>query len=225
MHLVIVGAGRLGTHLVGLVRKARHTVVVIEQDPEKCQAAAEAYDVMAIRGDASTREALEKAKAGQADAVVVTCRSPGVALAVSVLVRKMGAKRVLAFAQREEHREVLEEAGVLALESPEALAAERLFWWLQEPRVRDILRLAEGRVEVFEAKVDEGTAPADRTVADLQEKTGARVACIRRGAEWLLPLPGTDLKGGDRLTLFAEAEKVEKVLKHLQARKGNPREK
>ncbi len=223
MELVVVGAGRLGSHLVRLARNGRHSVTVVEQDPERCRAVAEAHDVMAIRGDGTSRDALEKAKAGGADAVVVTCRSPGVALGAGLLARKMGAKRVLAVAHREEHRELLEEAGVVAVESPEELAAEKLLWWLGEPRVRDILRLAEGRVEMFEARVEEGAAAADRTVADLQERTGARVACIGRGRELLLPYAGTDVKSGDRVTLFCEAGQVEKVLKHLRGRKAVPR--
>lgn len=225
MHVVIVGAGRLGMDLIGLARKARHDVVVIEQDPERCRAAAEAYDVMAIAGDGATRAALEKARAGDADAVVVTCRGHGVALAVAALARRMKVRRVLAVAHGEEHREVLEEAGVTALDSPEAMAAERLLWWVEDPRVRDLFRLAGGQLRVFEAAVQEGTAAVDRTVADLQERTGGRVACIHRGGDWLVPLPGTDLKAGDRLTLFTAVDDVEKVLKHLHTRKGNPREK
>lgn len=225
MHVVIVGAGRLGMHLVGLARKARHEVVVIEQDPERCRAVAEAYDVMAIAGDGVTRAALEKARAADAEAVVVTCRGHGVALAVAALARRMKIRRVMAVAHGEEHREVLEEAGVVAVESPETLAAEKLFWWLDESPVRDLFRLAGGQLKVFEVPVQEGTAPVDRTVAEFQEKTEARVACIRRGADWLLPLPGTDLKAGDLLTLFTAVDDVQKVLKHLQARTGNPKEK
>jgi trk system potassium uptake protein TrkA len=220
MDVVIVGAGRLGSRLVGLARKARHNVVVIEQDPERCRAVAEAHDVMAIPGDGATRAALEKARAGDADAVVVTCRGHGVALAVAALGRRMKLRRILAVAHGEEHREVLEEAGVVAVESPEDLAAEKLFWWLGESPVRDLFRLAGGRLKVFEVPVGEGSAAADKTVADLQEKTGARVACVRRGGDWLLPLPGTDLKAGDRLTLFAETGDTERALRHLEGRKG-----
>ncbi len=223
MHWVIVGAGRLGTRLVGLARKARHDVTVIEQDPERCRAVAEAHDVMAIQGDGATRAALEKARAPDAGAVVVTCRGHGVALAVAALARRMNIRRVLAVAHGEEHQEVLEEAGVVAVESPEDLAAEKLFWWLEESPVRDLFRLAGGQLKVFEVPLDEGTAPADRTVADFQETTGARVACVRRGGDWLLPLPGTDLKAGDRLTLFTAVDDMVKVLKHLQAKKNTGR--
>ncbi|MEM3087052.1 MAG: TrkA family potassium uptake protein [Halobacteria archaeon] len=223
MDVVIVGAGRLGSRLVGLARKAKHNVVVIEQDPERCRAVAEAHDAMAIPGDGATRAALEKARAGDAGAVVVTCRGHGVALAVAALARRMKIRRVLAVAHGEEHREVLEEAGVVAVESPEDLAAEKLFWWLGDSPVRDLFRLAGGRLKVFEVPVGEGSAAADKTVANLQEKTGGRAACVRRGDDWLLPLPGTDLKAGDRVTIFAEAGDTERVLKHLEARKVSDR--
>ncbi|MEM3165359.1 MAG: TrkA family potassium uptake protein [Halobacteria archaeon] len=223
MDVVIVGAGRLGSRLVGLARKAKHNVVVIEQDPERCRAVAEAHDAMAIPGDGATRAALEKARAGDAGAVVVTCRGHGVALAVAALARRMKIRRVLAVAHGEEHREVLEEAGVVAVESPEDLAAEKLFWWLGDSPVRDLFRLAGGRLKVFEVPVGEGSAAADKTVANLQEKTGGRAACVRRRDDWLLPLPGTDLKAGDRVTIFAEAGDTERVLKHLEARKVSDR--
>lgn len=223
MYLVVVGAGPLGDQVVSLATKARYNVAVIEQDSERSRRVAQAHGAIAICGDATKRSVLEQAKVGEASAIVVTPRNPGVALVIAASARETGVRRILAVTQSEEHREVLGKAGVLTLESPYELAAQRLFWWVERPEVRDILRLANGQLEVFELHVEVGSEAVDAPVSAVQDKTKARVACLRRDNRYLLPSPSTLLEAEDRATLFAPAEEVEKIVHYFRGRESSNR--
>ena len=74
MHIIIVGSGRTGKHIIQAAIQDRQDVYVIEKDKEVANWVATNFDCVVIHGDATHVEILKEAKAEQADAILFTVR-------------------------------------------------------------------------------------------------------------------------------------------------------
>ena len=91
MNIVIVGAGRIGSHAIELTtREQKHDVIVVEKDLETAEAVAEEYDCLMINDDATSREVLTEASVPEADALISTTDDDSVNLTVMMLGRELG---------------------------------------------------------------------------------------------------------------------------------------
>ena len=72
MYIVVVGAGDIGTPLIGIATRSGNEVVVIERDTQKADSIASEHDCMVLNADATTKETLADANAERADAIIST---------------------------------------------------------------------------------------------------------------------------------------------------------
>ena len=112
MKILITGAGRgglsLGIHLQGV----GHDVTIVERDAATTQRAADEHGLVVLVGDATSSEVLRQADPQRADAVLAMLHRDADNLAVAMLARHLGAKRVMVRMRDPDYREVYESAGV-----------------------------------------------------------------------------------------------------------------
>ncbi len=87
MFIVIVGCGRTGSKLAGLLSEKGHDVVVIDRDTEQFSKLPVTYSGFKVKGDALEQEVLKTAKIEQADKVVITTGNDKVNYMVTQIVR------------------------------------------------------------------------------------------------------------------------------------------
>ena len=61
MHIVVLGAGTVGISIANLLCQHRHTVTVVDNDPENVRQINEFLDIRAISGSASQSNVLFQA--------------------------------------------------------------------------------------------------------------------------------------------------------------------
>lgn len=71
-YIVIIGCGRLGSHLASLLSKERKSVVVIDKDQHSFHRLSDDFSGFTIEADALEEETLLEAKLDKADVVVTT---------------------------------------------------------------------------------------------------------------------------------------------------------
>ncbi len=71
-YIVIVGCGRLGSHLASLLSKARKSVVIVDKDEKAFNRLSQDFSGFTIQADAIEIDTLLKAKIDKADVVVTT---------------------------------------------------------------------------------------------------------------------------------------------------------
>ncbi|MGF7059010.1 potassium channel family protein [Brassicibacter mesophilus] len=71
-YIVIIGCGRLGSHLASLLSKERKSVVVIDKDQHSFHRLSDDFSGFTIEADALEEETLLEAKIDKADVVVTT---------------------------------------------------------------------------------------------------------------------------------------------------------
>lgn len=89
LYIVIVGCGRLGSHLANQLSRVGHSVVVIDTKEDTFNELSPAFSGFRIVGDATQMAVLKEAKLRQADVFFATTHEDNVNLMVAQVARKL----------------------------------------------------------------------------------------------------------------------------------------
>ena len=113
MHVVIVGAGQVGTSLARWFVSTGHEVAVIEQDRATSQVLDETLGGVSIVGDGTDEAVQAKAGANRADAFIATTSEDDVNLAACQLARhRFGVRRTISTVNAPDRSELFELLGI-----------------------------------------------------------------------------------------------------------------
>jgi len=218
MFIVIVGAGKIGHRLVELCLKdGRHNIVIIDKENEKCEEVARNYDVVAISADAAKEQTLEEVEVKKADVLVTTTSDDAINLLVVSLAKNKGVKNLVAICNQTESRELYIEKGVKVVKSPDLLSAENLFKSIKHPTIEEYMPVGE-YAEIFRIPVSEESAIHGTTIAKVGLPKKALIVAIEREQKFIIPTEDVELYTGDKVTVLAHREQVDKVARIFAGR-------
>ncbi len=203
MRVLLIGGGKVGSHLAAGLRDAGHVVSVIEGDAARSSKLADEKGILVFHGDGSDVRLLRSAGVARADWVLGVTGIDENNLVACQLALTLGAKNVLARLNDPSNGAAFDSLGVPSV-SVTDLMAQVLS---REIEVADLSRIAvfaDGQVIVVERQVPDRFA--DTRVADLALPAAAVVATVRRGDEIAVPDADTVLRAGDRVTAVTAVE-------------------
>lgn len=217
MNIVIVGAGRIGSHVVDLTtREQEHEVIVIEKDPQVAETIGSQYNCIMLNADATSRDVLVEGSVPDADALISTTDDDSVNLTVMMLGRELGASSLVSAVRDPGHLSLFRELGVNVIRNPQRLTAEYLVHSIQRPSIRDFMRLGEG-AEIFEIPITVNAPVAGKTLEEANEKglipNQTIVVAIDRDGELLIPEGETMIERGDLITVFSREGATSQVVR------------
>lgn len=124
LFIVIVGCGRLGSHLANQLSRAGHGVVVIDTNEHAFGNLSSEYSGFRVEGDATELAVLKQAKVNKADLVISTTRRDNINLMVAQVAKaEFAVPRVLARVFEPRREAIYRRLGVDTI-CPTAVAAE-----------------------------------------------------------------------------------------------------
>jgi len=124
LYIVIVGCGRLGSHLANQLSRAGHSVVVIDLNEDTFGDLSPDFSGFRVVGDATRIAVLKEAKVKQADIFFATTHEDNVNLMVAQVALKLfNVKHVLARVFDPRREEVYSQLGIETI-CPTLVAAE-----------------------------------------------------------------------------------------------------
>lgn len=214
MHIIIVGSGRTGKHVIESAVKDDHDVYVIEKNKTASEWIATHFDCIVINSDATSIEALKQAKAEKADAIIVTTDDDAVNSLVILLAKQLGVKRLVSSVNNEEHLPIFEQLGIDTVESPYRLNGKYLYRAVQGPNVKEFLDLGDG-FEVLEMVVEETAKVANKLIKELNKERilpkETRIVLIKRNNQVIIPDGETRIFIKDVVVVLSKRAKVSDV--------------
>lgn len=210
MYVIVVGLGRVGLYVVEFLASRKHTVVAVDLVSDRCREAASRFDIVAIPGDGTVQRVLEQAGTSKADALISATQDDSANFMACHLAKSLGVKHLVSILNHREHASLFASAAIAVVENPEMEVAKHLYWAVERPNVRDLLRLGEEKVEMFEVVVGNGSDAVDRDLGELK-LSDATVVAIERKNKLIIPRGDTRIQPGDKVTVFAAVEAVEKL--------------
>jgi trk system potassium uptake protein len=213
MHVAIIGLGNFGVNVARRLAELGHNVSVIDSDP---RALAKVQDVVeqAVVADARDRGVLEELGIGLVDVAVVCIGDDlGASILVTLHLKEMKIKRIVAKALSAEHEKILKRVGAGEIVFPERDLALRVASTLADPNLLDFLPIGH------EYSVAEIAPPPDftgKTLVDLdiRRRFNVNVIAIRELVpERMIVLiePNYVIKDSDVLVVVGRQEDISRL--------------
>lgn len=123
-YIVIVGCGRLGSHLANRLSRAGNSVVVIDVDQDTFDDLTPDFSGFRLEGDATHMAVLKESKLKSANVLIVTTHDDNVNLMVAQVAQKIfGVPQVLARVFDPRREEVYTRLGIETI-CPTSVAAD-----------------------------------------------------------------------------------------------------
>jgi len=219
----VIGLGRFGFSVAKTLCKKGAKVLAIDIDENKVQDIAEFVE-HAVSIDATDEKALKSVGINNAEVVIVSIRDLEPSILVTLALKEMGIKDIIAKAVSESHGKVLEKVGATKVVFPERDMGVRLANILISPFVIDHIDLSH------DSSIVEIIPPPDfvgKTLKDINVRTqyGINIIAIKKRSalkkktelqnvdELINVAPKADdiIKQDDILVVFGKNEEIEKI--------------
>ncbi|MBI3814633.1 MAG: TrkA family potassium uptake protein [Nitrospinae bacterium] len=212
---VVIGLGMFGFYVAKTLYEKGHEVTAIDKNKEIVQKIKE-FSTQAVVADATDKDTLTALGVQDADVAVIGL---GTSLDASVLVtlylKEMGVKEIVAKAITEDHGKILRTIGATEIIFPEKDIAIKVSRSISSPNLLDYLPLAEGYSIVEIAPSNDFIG---KSIRDLQLRNRYTVQII--AVKELIPerinfIPSPDfiIKDSDSLIIMGKNEDLEKIEK------------
>ena len=214
MNIVIVGDGKVGYTLTEHLSKEGHDVTVIDNRPESLTQTMNAQDVCCVEGNGVSYAVQMEAGVQRADLLIAATSSDEINMLCCLVAKKLGAGHTIARVRNPEYNEQMvflkDELGLSMTVNPEKAAAEEISRMLRFSGAIDVDAFAQGRVEIVEFKIKEGSPLEGLALVDLHQKVQPRVLVCAASREDQAYIPRGDfvIREGDRLSIVAAPQDI-----------------
>ena len=205
---IVIGLGRFGSAVATTLVELGHEVLGVDNDEERVYALKDKI-TQAVQADINEEKVLKELGVKNFDAAVVSIATNlEASILVTMMLKEMGLKYIIAKAQNALHGKVLEKIGVDKVVFPERDMGIRIARRLITPNIKDYIEL-EPDYSVIEIE----TLPefVDKTLSelDLRNKYEINVLAIKRDNSFNISPQAKDvIKKNDFLIVIGETKKI-----------------
>lgn len=207
----VIGLGRFGISLARTLMTMGYEVLAIDDDPERVQ------DIVnevthAIQADATDEQALKALGIRNFDVVVVAIgKDIQASILVTVLLKEVGVKHVVAKALTELHGRVLEKVGADKVFHPERDMGARVAHSLVSSNVLDHIEISPHH-SILEVVAPDNLVGKTLKESGLRAKFGVTVMAVKRGDEIIVsPSPDDPIRERDILVAIGENDNLRSI--------------
>lgn len=208
MRVVLVGGGKVGSHLARELHRGGHVVTVIEEAHGHAAALSDESKVLVLEGDGTDVRLLKAADTGRADWVLAVTGLDEVNLVACQLATTLGASRVLARLNNPLNRPTFDALDIPVVAVTDVMAT-LISREVDVPEFRHVTLLGRGEISVYEIDLSPGFEA--RPVAELRLPKGALLVANVSGDEVVVPTATTTLHPGDQVTVVSGVELEDQV--------------
>ena len=213
MYIVIIGAGGIGRRLTQIaLQDGRHNVIVIDKDQANCEEIARKYDAIAINADATQEETLDESEIKKADVLVATTNDDAINLLVVSLAKNKGVKHLVSVVNQEESKPLYMEKGVKMVKNPDIVMAENLYKSIKHPNIEEYMNVG-AYAEIFRLPLSEESHLTGKTIKKIGLPKKSLIVAVERDQKFIIPTEDVELFSGDKVTVLAHKDQVDKVAK------------
>jgi trk system potassium uptake protein TrkA len=223
MKVVIVGGGRVGGYLAGLLVGAGNRVRVVERDPETAKGLAlELPEGTVLAGSGTDPSALEDAGIREADAAAAVTGADETNLVVTSLARfEFGVPRTIARVKNPKNAWMFTpEMGVDVALNQADLLGHLIAEEMSMGDMTTLLKLRKGQFSLVEEKVHPRAAAAGKTVGELLLPAECVLVAVLRKGEMLLPRPDLVFHPADEVLAVVHATEAGRLAALLGPQEG-----
>ncbi len=217
--VMIIGAGRIGRYLAGILEQQGISVKVIDKDPERCQSLAKNLKKSNVFcGEGTDMELLAEEGVGEADAVVCLTDDDKLNLLLALLAKEMGAQKTIVRVGRTEYIALMEKVGVDVVLSPRLLTAGFILSYVKRGKFVSVSLLEGAKAQAIEVIVPPHAKIAGVKLKNAHLPPNCLIGGVVHDDQAYVPNGESILYEGDRAVIFTLPDTVGKVEKFFMGR-------
>ena len=210
---LIVGMGRFGNSLAMELSRLGHDVLVIDKSEERISSIAD-HVTHAVIGDAKDENVIRSLGVRNFDvAIVAIAENIEDSVLVTIMLKELGVKKVIAKAQSYLHMKVLDRIGADMTVFPERDMGKRLAQRLSATNIIDFIELSEDH-SIVETETPHSWCGKSLGELNIRGEYGLNVIVARdKLAKDIIVSPNASyvIKDGDVLIVIGANEDIEKL--------------
>jgi len=216
MRIVIIGAGNAGRQLAERLCEEKHSVVMVDTNPEALAQAEAGLDILTICGQGTNPSVLEEAQADKSDLLIAVTDNDEANILACLLANAAGVEGKIArvtnpdFLNGSSHYD-LNRMGIDLVINQKQECAREVYNMLQIPGALEVFDLFAGKVMVAGFSVNSASPLLDRTPAEcdrLDLIQSVRVIAIRRDDKLVIPHGSTVFQKKDLVYIVGQRKDI-----------------
>lgn len=218
MNVIIVGAGKVGSHLTSQLSDEGHNILVIEKNKNVLERLLSQNDVMGILGDGRDIDVLDEANVAECDVFIAMTFDDDVNLISSMIAKKKGAKSTIVRLRNPRYikdEEFMRRAmRVDRIVNPEYFAAKEIQRTLKYTYAVNVENFLDSKVILVEIELDENSNLVNKSLMDLNKEglLGNTIIVIgENNDEIIIPNGNHILEAGEKIYVAGPREDIDKL--------------
>ena len=205
--VLLCGGGRVSFYLASLLEKDGISVHLLERDPARCLALAEALpNTNVIHGDCSNQSVLEDQGIDQCDAVAALTGLDETNMILSLYAANRGVTQTVTKLSREESISIANTMALGSIISPKELCSNIIVRYVramqnQTGAAVSVHAIADGQAEAVEFIVEDNTPHCDKPLKEIRLKQDVLLAAIIHDTQSQVPNGDSRFLPGDRVVV------------------------
>ncbi|MEM6776513.1 MAG: Trk system potassium transporter TrkA [Planctomycetota bacterium] len=213
MRILTLGGGTVGRWIADMLCRRRHSVTLIDHDPEIVRSINNELDVRAIEGNASQSTVLFSADVLSADICLAVTGDDEVNIVAASMAKALGARRSIARVYAPAFRDLStfdyqRHFQIDSLLSLEQLSASELARAIRNPDAIPLEHFARGQLQVYEMDVAEGSTADGKKLMELDLPKSVRIGSLSREGRMWIASGADETHAGDRVSLVGMPDAV-----------------
>ncbi len=208
MKTVFVGASSLTVMTAKSLLHRGHEVIIIEQDRERIDAISDELDCGFLHGDGSKPAILHDVGIENTDFLFCLTGNDQTNIIASLVGRSLGIQRVITKLDDEELDHICIELGLSETIIPDITIARHLADIVEGQDIEELTLTIKGDARVFSFVATDNDIG---TVESLELPSQARVICIYRDGEMMLPNTKTKIESDDEVVIISHRDHIEEL--------------
>ena len=212
--VVIAGGGNIGRYVALAIeeRRQRTRAKVIEMDRDRAIRIANDFrDTIVLQGSALDQDILKEADVRDCDTMIALTNNDQVNILSCAMAKRLGCNRTMALLNDVHYPELAHDLGIDSYVNPRSVTISKILQHVRRGRIRGVHAVEDGAAEGIEAEALETSPLVGRPLRSVEFPDGVRVGAIYRGKKVIMPNGDTTVQAGDRVILFALADRVKQV--------------
>ncbi len=221
LKIIIVGAGKIGSTLVGQLVKEGHDITVIDQRQALVDSITDTYDVMGITGNGASYSIQMEAGIEETDLLVAVTGSDELNLLCCTVAKQVAGCSTIARVRTPDYNNEVnylrESLGLAMIINPEYEAALEASRMLIVPSALDVNSFVHGQAELIKFKVPADSKLDNISLMELSKRIKSRihVCVVEREDNVIIPNGTFVLKADDTLSFVCKKTEVKKFLDEI----------
>ena len=213
--ILLIGCGIVGIYLAKLIDKEENVdLKIIENRKSRCIEVVEMLEnALVLNGDGTDVSLLREENIEDMDVVIAVTDSDEKNLLCALLAKQLGAKKVIARADRSDYLPLFEMVGIDMAVSPREATVNEVLKLTMGKGIQTLTTIEGEKAEIIEYTASEKCRIVGKPLNKVKFPKGALINMVVRGKDTIIPRGDFVINKGDRVVIFSMASAVSEVEK------------